>query len=70
MYLLSPRLSSTVFANEKPHNHTLALNATLDLAGLTPLDRNPAALSVYRTDEQGAVEIISDGARVWVETER
>jgi len=26
-------------------------------------------LPVYRTDEQGAVELISDGARVWVETE-
>ncbi len=25
---------------------------------------------VYRTDEQGAVEIITDGTRVWVETER
>jgi len=28
------------------------------------------SVSVYRTDEQGAVEIITDGARVWVETER
>ncbi|MEA3339029.1 MAG: DNA internalization-related competence protein ComEC/Rec2 [Chloroflexota bacterium] len=26
-------------------------------------------LPVYRTDEHGAVEIVSDGARVWVETE-
>ena len=25
---------------------------------------------VYRTDERGAVELISDGAQVWVETER
>jgi len=25
---------------------------------------------VYRTDEQGVVEVISDGTRVWVETER
>ncbi len=28
-----------------------------------------AELPVYRTDEHGAVEIVSDGARVWVETE-
>ena len=27
-------------------------------------------LPVYRTDEQGAVEIVTDEARVWVETER
>ena len=27
-------------------------------------------LPVYRTDEQGVVEIISDGAQVWVETGR
>ena len=27
-------------------------------------------LALYRTDEQGAVEIVSDGARVWVEEER
>jgi len=27
-------------------------------------------LPIYRTDEQGAVEVISDGARVWVETKR
>jgi competence protein ComEC len=27
-------------------------------------------LPVYRTDEQGAVEVVSDGARVWVEVER
>ena len=27
-------------------------------------------LPVYRTDEQGAVEVISDGTRVWVEVER
>jgi competence protein ComEC len=27
-------------------------------------------LPLYRTDEQGVVEVISDGARVWVETER
>jgi competence protein ComEC len=25
---------------------------------------------VYRTDEQGVVEVVTDGARVWVETER
>ncbi len=25
---------------------------------------------VYRTDEQGAVEVITDGTRVWVETDR
>jgi competence protein ComEC len=25
---------------------------------------------VYRTDEQGAVEVVTDGTRVWVETER
>jgi competence protein ComEC len=29
-----------------------------------------ATLPVYRTDEQGTVEVISDGAQVWVETER
>jgi competence protein ComEC len=29
-----------------------------------------AGLPVYRTDEQGVVEIVSDGTRVWVETER
>ena len=28
------------------------------------------ALPVYRTDEQGVVEIITDGAQVWVKTER
>jgi competence protein ComEC len=28
------------------------------------------AMPVYRTDEQGVVEIVTDGARVWVETER
>ena len=27
-------------------------------------------LPVYRTDKQGVVEGVSDGARVWVETER
>jgi len=27
------------------------------------------AVPVYRTDEQGVVEVISDGTRVWVETE-
>jgi len=27
-------------------------------------------LPVYRTGEQGVVDVISDGARVWVETER
>ena len=27
-------------------------------------------LPVYRTDEQGVIEVISDGVRVWVETER
>jgi len=27
-------------------------------------------LPVYRTDEQGVVEVVTDGARVWVETER
>ncbi len=27
-------------------------------------------LPVYRTDEQGVVEVVSDGARVWVKTER
>ena len=25
---------------------------------------------LYRTDEQGVVEVITDGARVWVEVER
>ena len=27
-------------------------------------------LSVYRTDEHGAVGVVTDGTRVWVETER
>jgi len=27
-------------------------------------------LPVYRTDEQGAVEIVSDGARGWVKVQR
>jgi len=27
-------------------------------------------ITVYRTDEQGVVEIVTDGARVWVETTR
>jgi beta-lactamase superfamily II metal-dependent hydrolase len=27
-------------------------------------------LHVYRTDEHGVIEVISDGARVWVRTER
>jgi hypothetical protein len=27
-------------------------------------------LPVYRTDEQGVVEIVTDGAQAWVETER
>jgi hypothetical protein len=27
-------------------------------------------LPVYRTDEQGVMEVISDGGQVWVETER
>jgi beta-lactamase superfamily II metal-dependent hydrolase len=26
-------------------------------------------LPVYRTDEHGAVEVVSDGTQVWVETE-
>ncbi|MBN1978355.1 MAG: DNA internalization-related competence protein ComEC/Rec2 [Anaerolineae bacterium] len=29
-----------------------------------------AGLPLYRTDEHGAVEIVSDGVQVWVETER
>ncbi len=33
-------------------------------------ERNRRALPVYCTDERGVVEVISDGARVWVETER
>jgi competence protein ComEC len=28
------------------------------------------SVPVYRTDEQGAVEIVSDGTRVWVEVQR
>jgi competence protein ComEC len=28
------------------------------------------AVPVYRTDEQGAIEIVSDGMQVWVEAER
>ena len=28
------------------------------------------AVPVYRTDEHGAVEIVTDGARVWAETAR
>jgi competence protein ComEC len=27
-------------------------------------------IPMYRTDEQGAIEIVSDGTRVWVEVER
>jgi hypothetical protein len=27
-------------------------------------------LPVYRTDEQGVAEVITDGAQVWVEAER
>ena len=27
-------------------------------------------LLVYRPDEQGVVEVITDGTRLWVETER
>jgi competence protein ComEC len=27
-------------------------------------------IPLYRTDEQGAVEIVTDGTRVWVEVER
>jgi len=27
-------------------------------------------LPVYRTDEQGAVEVVTDGTRVWVEVQR
>jgi competence protein ComEC len=27
-------------------------------------------LPVYRTDEQGAIEVVSDGTQMWVETER
>ena len=28
------------------------------------------AVPVYRTDEHGVVEFVTDGARVWVETQR
>jgi hypothetical protein len=27
-------------------------------------------LPVYRTDERGVIEIVTDGAQAWVETER
>jgi competence protein ComEC len=36
----------------------------------TTLSEVEGELPVYRTDEQGVVEIVTDGARVWVETER
>ena len=42
-----------------------AFNLALDKA----LERL-GGLPVYRTDEQGVVEVITDGAQVWVETER
>ncbi len=29
-----------------------------------------ADLPIYRTDQQGVIEVVSDGARVWVETDR
>ena len=32
--------------------------------------RRGRALPVYRTDEHGTVEVITDGAQVWVRTER
>ena len=44
----------------------LALSDALSL----PKGEAEGGLPVYRTDERGAVEVISDGARVWVETER
>ncbi len=34
------------------------------------LNEVEGGLPVYRTDERGAVEVTTDGARVWVETER
>ncbi len=34
------------------------------------LDEVGGRAPVYRTDEQGVVEVVTDGARVWVETER
>jgi len=42
-----------------------ALNLALDKV----LERL-GGLPVYSTDEQGVVEVITDGAQVWVETER
>ena len=33
-------------------------------------EQSRSGLPVYRTDEQGVVEVITDGAHVWVETER
>ncbi|MFQ6100445.1 MAG: hypothetical protein ACE5OS_04340 [Anaerolineae bacterium] len=33
------------------------------------LDRS-GALPVHRTDEQGVVELVTDGVQVWVETEQ
>jgi len=34
------------------------------------LQKEPGAGNIYRTDEQGTVEFITDGERLWVKTER
>jgi hypothetical protein len=46
------------------------LEVALSLSRAEPRDPVEGRLPLYRTDEHGTVEIVSDGSRLWVETER
>lgn len=37
---------------------------------MTRLKQNPGTANIYRTDEHGTVELITNGERLWVKTER
>jgi len=46
------------------------LEAYPEQSTVLSLSRDRKGLPVYRTDEQGVVEVVTDGVQVWMETER